>query len=214
MSRPARTPHPIFARCYATVAPLSEGFMGARLRRELLAGLGGRVIEVGAGGGLNFPHYPLGVTEVVAIEPETHLRRRAERVALGVGQTPRIRVLAGVAEQLPVAESAFEAGVAALVLCSVDDPGKSLLELHRVIKPAGELRFLEHVRGGRVTGSVQDWLDPCWTRLAGGCHLNRDTEEVILASGFRVTSLRSIKTRVLGVPIPGPELILGRAVKV
>jgi len=210
----ARTPHPIFARCYAALAPLSEGFSGPGLRREMLAGLRGRVVEVGAGSGLNFPHYPSDVTEVVAVEPETHLRRTAERAALKVGTPPRLLVLSGVAEQLPLPESAFEAGVAALVLCSVDDQREALRELHRVIKAGGELRFLEHVRGHPLMGTAQDWVDPCWTRLAGGCHLNRDTEAAIAASGFEVVSLRSIKTRVLGVPIPGPTLILGRAVKV
>lgn len=214
MPRSARTTHPVFARCYAALAPLSEGFGGPGLRRELLAGLRGSVVEVGAGSGLNFPHYSTEVTDVVAVEPEAHLRQRAGRAALRLKPPPRLLVVSGRAENLPLPADAFDAGVLSLVLCSVDDQSQALQELRRVIRAGAELRFFEHVRGGPVAGPVQDWLDPLWTRLAGGCHLNRDTANAISTNGFRVVASRSVQTRVLGVPIPGPEFILGRAIKV
>ena len=139
--RPVR--HPIFARCYARVGHLMDAEIGDH-RRRLLAGLTGRVLEVGAGNGLNFPHYPATVTDVLAIEPEPHLRRLALAAA---SQAPvPIRVVAGTAEALPIHDSALDAVVASLVLCTVTDPDLALAETRRVLRPGGRLRFYEHVR--------------------------------------------------------------------
>ncbi|MFE6855651.1 class I SAM-dependent methyltransferase, partial [Streptomyces sp. NPDC057674] len=135
--------HPLFARFYArfSVSADAKGGLGA-LRAELLAGLSGRVIEIGAGNGLNFAHYPAGVTEVVALEPESRLRRLAQEAAL---RSPvPVTVLPDTAEALPLEDASFDAAVASLVLCTVRNLPQALAELHRVLRPGAELRFFEH----------------------------------------------------------------------
>ena len=104
------------------------------------------MIEVGAGNGLNFPHYPADVEELVAVEPEEYLRERAV-AAVRTAPVP-IRVLDGVAGRLPAGDGSFDAAVVSGVLCSVPDQGSALADLRRVLRPGGELRFYEHVRGG------------------------------------------------------------------
>jgi ubiquinone/menaquinone biosynthesis C-methylase UbiE len=135
--------HPVFARVYARVAEISERRGAAGHRRKLLAGPRGRVIEVGAGSGAHFRHYPASVTEVLAVEPESYLRERAQHAAKDA--TVVVSVAHGDAAGLPDGES-FDAGVVALVLCTVPDQDAALAELYRVIRPGGELRFYEHVR--------------------------------------------------------------------
>jgi ubiquinone/menaquinone biosynthesis C-methylase UbiE len=181
--------HPIFARLYPTMGKAMErGGMDQR-RRALLNDLTGEVIEVGAGDGLNFPHYPPTVTHVLAVEPEPHLRRLAREAA---NQAPvPVEVVDGLAERLPSADGSADAVVVSLVLCSVGDQATALREIHRVLRPGGQLRFLEHVRAntpGLVR--VQRVLDATlWPRLAGGCHTGRDTAEAIERSGFTISRL-------------------------
>jgi SAM-dependent methyltransferase len=180
--------HPIFARAFDRVSPLMEREIGAR-RDELLAGLSGQVVEIGAGNGANFAHYPSTVREVVAIEPEPYLRERATHVARTAPVHGRVR--GGIAERLPLEE---DAAVVSLVLCSIADPQNALAEIRRVLKPAGELRFLEHVRSRDPRKArVQRSLDRSrlWPRLAGGCHCGRDTIAALAAAGLRVEQIRS-----------------------
>lgn len=153
-------------------------------RRELLAGLAGRVIEVGAGNGLNFPFYPTSVDEVLAIEPEPLLRAAASEAAT-TAPVP-VTVMEGVASRLCARDESFDAGVASLVLCSVRDQAQALAELRRVIRPGGELRFYEHVVARhRVAAGVQRLADATvWPRFVGGCHLARDTLVAIEQAGF------------------------------
>ena len=152
-------------------------------RRELLGGMAGRVFELGCGDGEHFRLYPDTVTELVAIEPEENMRRRAERAAERA-RCP-VRILPGFAEQLPFGEGEFDAAVAALVLCSVTDQGAALGELRRVIRPGGELRFFEHVRAAaRAHAAAQTAVQPVWAKLGGNCHLARDTERAIRDAGF------------------------------
>ena len=162
------------------------------LRDELLAGLTGRVVEVGAGNGTSFGHYPATVDELVAVEPEPYLRQRAIERA---GSAPvRTRVVDGVAEALPLEDGSTDAVVASIVLCSVSDPGRALAELRRVLKHGCELRFLEHVRAADARKArLQRSLDRprLWPRLAGGCHCGRDTVATIEATGFRIDEIRS-----------------------
>ncbi|MER5992262.1 class I SAM-dependent methyltransferase [Streptomyces viridosporus] len=194
--------HPLFARCYARASTAAETRMGmARVRRRLLGGLSGRVIEVGAGNGLNFAHYPGTVSEVVAIEPERILRKSAVEAALRA-QVP-VDVAPGAAEALPVKSEAFDAAVLSLVLCSVRDVRRALAELRRVLRPGGELRFFEHGRGGgRVMTFTQRALDrTVWPPLAGGCHLARDPVGALREAGFELGPYR----RTL-LPENGPKL--------
>jgi len=181
-----RSPHPVFARVYEKVAEISERRGGAEHRQRLLVGLAGRVIEVGAGSGANFAHYPSTVSEVIAVEPERYLRERAQRQA---AKAPiSITVADGGADQLPGDPGSFDAGVAALVLCTVPDQRRALAELFRVIRPGGELRFYEHVVAHpKWESRFQRFADATfWPRVAGGCHLARDTTSAIELAGFAI----------------------------
>jgi ubiquinone/menaquinone biosynthesis C-methylase UbiE len=182
--------HPIFARVYQRLSRLMEREVG-EYRAELLAGLSGRVVEVGAGNGMNFPHYPSSVKEVLALEPEAYLRERAE---LAARDAPvRLSVGDAAAYPLPLEAASFDAAVASLVLCTVPDQASALAELRRVLKPGGELRFMEHVRSDRPRKArLQQRLDRSgvWPRLGGGCHCARDTAAAIEAAGFVVERVR------------------------
>lgn len=191
MTDPAELQHPRFARMYVRISAESEERGTAELRDRTLAGLAGRVIELGAGNGLNFAHYPDTVTEVVAVEPENRLRALAEKAAAEAAVP--VRVVAGHAGALPGMDATFDAAVASLVLCSVADVPAALAEIRRVLKPGGELRFFEHVRAhDRLFGLLEDALTPVWSRAAGGCHLNRDTAEAIRTAGFQIEHLERL----------------------
>jgi SAM-dependent methyltransferase len=199
--------HPLFARCYARVGHLMDAEIGDH-RRRLLAGLSGRVLEVGAGNGLNFPHYPATVSEVLAIEPEPHLRRLALAAAR---QAPvPIRVVDGTAEALPVPDGAVDVVVASLVLCTVADLHRALAEIGRVLRPGGTLRFYEHVRATDPRlARWQDRLERPWGWLVGGCHPNRDTVAAIVAAGLLVVQLDRFDLKAM--PPPARAHVLGVA---
>jgi SAM-dependent methyltransferase len=183
--------HPIFARFFDRLSRLMERDV-AEHRDEVLAGLTGRVVEIGAGNGINFRHYPVGVEEVVALEPEAYLRGKAEAAAR-VAPVP-VAVRAGLAAPLPLEEASFDAAVASLVLCTVPDPAAALAQLRRVLVPGGELRFMEHVRSERPRKArLQERLDRwgVWPRVGGGCHCARDTVAAIEAAGFRIEHVRN-----------------------
>src|SRR6266545_4403183 len=180
-----RVRHPIFARLYQRVAAAAERAGAAEHRDRLLAGLSGRVVEVGAGNGLNFAHYPDTVAEVVAVEPEPYLRARASDASRHA--RTRVTVVDGTADAIPLPDKSVDAGVASLVLCSVPNQASALAELHRVIRPGGELRFYEHVAAEAPKWAcLQRRVDPVWTWFAGGCHLTRHTADAITAAGFTI----------------------------
>jgi ubiquinone/menaquinone biosynthesis C-methylase UbiE len=183
-----RVHHPIFARAWERISSQSEARGGAEHRRRLLAGLSGEVIELGAGSGANFRHYPSTVTRVLAVEPEQHLRGLAEAAA-ATSLPLKVEVIEGVSSELPAEDASFDAGVVSLVLCSVPDQGQALSELRRVIRPGGELRFYEHVVSKkRVEARIQRFADATfWPRVAGGCHSSRDTSSAIERAGFEIT---------------------------
>jgi ubiquinone/menaquinone biosynthesis C-methylase UbiE len=184
--------HPIFARFFDRLSRLMEREVGQH-RHELLAGLSGRVVEIGAGNGMNFQHYPHSVEEVVALEPETYLRSKAEAAARDA--PVRVSIRDGVADPLPLESDSFDAAVASLVLCTAPDPGGALAELGRVLKPGGELRFLEHVRSDRPRKArIQERLDRSgiWPRVGGGCHCARDTVAAIEGAGFHIERVQSL----------------------
>jgi SAM-dependent methyltransferase len=203
--------HPVFARCYARLSRRMEDESDvAEHRQELLAGLRGRVVEVGAGNGLNFRHYPATVTEVVAVEPEAYLRRLAQAEAARAAVP--VQVVNGTAEALPAGNGAFDAAVASLVLCSVRDQRRALAELWRVLRPGGQLRFYEHVRAQEPGfARVQRLVDGVWPLLAGGCHTSRDTVAAIAAAGFQVDRCRRFWFPEARVPSPSAPHALGVA---
>jgi SAM-dependent methyltransferase len=182
--------HPLFARFFDRLSRTLEREIGEQ-RHELLSGLSGRVVEIGAGNGLNFGHYPPEVDEVVAFEPEPYLRGKAEDAARAA--PVRVSVGDAAAAPLPLEDASMDAAVASLVLCTVPDQGAALAELRRVLKPGGELRFMEHVRADRERKArFQERIDRwgVWPRLAGGCHSSRDTLSAIEAAGFTVDRVR------------------------
>ena len=180
-------PRPRFARMYLKAAARADRRGATDHRQRLLQDLTGRVVEVGATNGLNFAHYPPTVTEVVAIEPEPTLRAIAQRAAAGAPVPVTVR--AGTADALPLADGEMDAAIASLVLCSVPDQARALAELHRVLRPGGELRFYEHViarcQPKRAILQLAD-RSGLWPAIGGGCHPARDTGAAIEAAGFTI----------------------------
>lgn len=167
----------------------------ASWRDELLAGLEGRVIEIGAGTGANLDHYPPAVSELVLAEPDPRMRARLHtRVAR---HPRRALVVTAPAERLPYPDGHFDAAVSTLVLCSVADPAAALGELHRVLRPGGRLVLIEHVRAqpGTRRARWQHLVEPVWKRLAGNCHLTRDTAAALADAGFDPSGLQTASMR-------------------
>ena len=209
MSKP-QIHHPLFARFYRHLAAGAEKAGAAEHRDELLAGLSGRVIEVGCGHGINFTHYPEAVTALVAVEPEAYLRGAAQEAAAKVPLS--IEVIDGTADHLAMPDGSFDAGVASLVLCSVPDQAAALAELHRVIRPGGELRFYEHVRATNPRrASRQDRIQPLWSQLGGGCRPNCETEAAIVSAGFMVEDCRRFNFEPCFLAALTAPIILGSA---
>ena len=158
-------------------------------RRRLFSNLTGRVVEIGAGTGPTFPHYPPAVTSVVAVEPDPRRRAMAERAARGA-RVP-IEVVGAVAEALPIGDDAVDAAVTSLALCSVADLTGALAELRRVLRPLGELRFFEHVIAERgPLRLLQRVAAPVYARTSDGCHIARDTLAAIVDTGFTIEECR------------------------
>lgn len=200
--------NPLFARYFDWCGARNEERGNRELRRELLAGLSGRVLEAGAGNGLNFPHYPATVREVVAVEPEPYLRGRAVQAATAA--TVPVRVADGTAAELPAADGEFDAVVISGLLCSVADVPAALAEFGRVLRPGGQLRFYEHVRSrDPAFARFQQAADLLWPHLMGGCHAHRQTRAAIgevftiqACRGFRFPSsavLSPVAPRILGI---------------
>jgi ubiquinone/menaquinone biosynthesis C-methylase UbiE len=205
--------HPVFARLYTRLASAMERSGAGEYRQRLLAGLAGRVVEVGAGTGANFAHLPASVTEVVAVEPEAYLRARAEEAARHA-PVP-VTVVDGVADRLPAGDGAFDAAVVSLVLCSVPDQAGALREIHRVLRPGGRLHFWEHVRAdGGSLARVQQMLDrTVWPVLGGGCHAGRDTLAAVEGAGFCVERVERFRFPDARVTMPTAPQVLGTAVR-
>jgi ubiquinone/menaquinone biosynthesis C-methylase UbiE len=206
-----RVSHPIFARFWGWMSPRMDRSGAADLRGRLLEGLSGRVLEVGAGNGLNFAHYPAGVSSVLAVEPEAHLRREA--LANAARAPVPVDVVEGVADRLPAEDESVDAIVYSLVLCSVPDQVRALREGRRVLRPDGRLRFFEHVRAESASlRRVQTLLDATvWPTLGGGCHAGRDTAAAIESAGFAIEEIEHFRFPDMRVALPTSPHILGIA---
>jgi ubiquinone/menaquinone biosynthesis C-methylase UbiE len=180
-----RVRHPVFARFYQRIAAYAEKAGASEHRDRLLAGVTGVVVEVGAGHGVNFPHYPPSATKVIAVEPEPILRARAQQAS--VSAPISVSVIDGDADHLALEDASVDAVASSLVLCSVPDQQSALAEMRRVLRPDGELRFYEHVRASDSRWARRQRLaQPIWSHLAGGCHLTRNTLAAIEQAGFTV----------------------------
>jgi ubiquinone/menaquinone biosynthesis C-methylase UbiE len=191
---------------YDAILAVAERTGLQRWRRWLCAGTEGRVLDLGSGTGRNLPLLPPGS---VGIDPALDALRRARRRA------PASRLVQARGEALPFRAGTFDTVVSGLVFCSVDDPRAGLEEVRRVLRAGGTLRMLEHVRSDRPwRARVQDWIQPAWTRLAGGCRPNRDTEGTVEAAGFAIdlaTRLaRGNFRRLVARPLAGPPRVAAR----
>lgn len=181
----------LFAAIYDRFTKPAEEACLRYWRAELLGGLAGSVLEVGAGTGMNVPYYPRGLARLVLSEPDPHMRRLLARRAHRHGWD-RAELLSASLEALPLPNGVFDVVVGTLVLCSVPRLDGALGEIHRVLRPGGRFVFLEHVaaenRPGRLTW--QRRIEPFWKRIAGNCHLTRRTEDAIRAAGFSIDSVQ------------------------
>ncbi|WP_327588417.1 class I SAM-dependent methyltransferase [Nonomuraea sp. NBC_00507] len=182
-----------------------DGSVPTPQRRQLMAGLSGRVLEFGAGDGVKLSCYPASVAEILLVERDLFLRAAAKGVAARL-PTP-VQILDGDLRSLPVADGSCEAVVCSLVLCCAGRVQETLREVRRVLAPCGELRFYEHQRSGNPVVTLAESLaTPLWSRMSGGCHPARDTVAAIRQAGFVIESLDRFAFRhfnhVLGVARP------------
>ena len=159
-------------------------------RQRVIGGAVGRVLEIGIGSGLNLPLYGDAVDEVIGVDVSPELLAMAERAAQH--RDLRVRLLEGSVEHLPstVADGSVDTVIVTWTLCSIPDATAALVEAHRVLRPNGSLRFVEHGRSPDTSvARWQDHLPPLWRRCSGGCHLNRETDDLVRSTGFRLTHL-------------------------
>ncbi len=172
----------------------------ARHRQRIIPAARGRVLEVGIGSGLNLPFYSDAVTELVGVDPSVRLIEMARKAA---GDLPfHIEFAARSAETLPYEDGSFDSIISTWTLCSIADAGAALAEMRRVLKPEGELIFIEHgASQDRRVAAWQGRLNPIWSRLAGGCQMNRPIDALITSSGFSITGLE------MGYLVDGPKIL-------
>jgi SAM-dependent methyltransferase len=168
------------------MAGTEEACLGA-WRTELLRSASGEVLEIGAGTGVNLPLYGPAVTRLFLTEPDVHMRARLEEKR----GAHAVEIGAGTAGALAVPDGSFDTVVGTLVLCSVEDPAAALADIWRVLRPGGLYLFMEHV-AAEEQSSRRRWqgrIEPVWKRLAGNCHVTRDTEQAIRGAGFDIESI-------------------------
>jgi ubiquinone/menaquinone biosynthesis C-methylase UbiE len=199
----------IMAAVYDPFLWLGE-IAGMRRRRSTLVGRArGRVVEIGAGTGLNIAHYPDGIADLVLTEPEPGMRRKLARRLQRHARVARI--VDAPAENLPLADESVDTVVSTLALCTVNDPERALREIARVLRPDGQLLFIEHVRSSsRFLAASQDKLVQPWRRFAGGCICNRPTLDLMRACGFAVAADDAVWR---GMPRIVRPLTVGRAAR-
>ncbi|HYV68400.1 MAG TPA: class I SAM-dependent methyltransferase [Myxococcales bacterium] len=165
---------------YDAMAAVTDRIGLWKLRSWLVRGASGLTLELGCGTGRNLPRYP-PTARLVGIDPSLDSLHRARRRA------PAVPLVCASAEALPFRDGIFDTVAISLVLCSVPEPAAALREVRRVLRDPGAVRLLEHVRSERRwMARWQDFIQPAWTRITGGCHPNRDTESAVRRAGFRI----------------------------
>lgn len=181
------------------------------VRRSLLARARGRVVEIGAGTGLNLDHYPVDVTDLVLTEPVPAMAERLRRRVADRPDRSGCTVTVAPAEALPLPTGSVDTVVSTLVLCTVPDPAEALREVERVLAPGGQLLFVEHVLA--ADGQLRRWqrrLAPAWAALAMGCRCDRDLAGAI---GEHLTLASVERRRWTGMPALVRPLVVGRATR-
>lgn len=204
--------HPIVAAVYDRFTRHAEKNILPEHRRYLARDLHGVVLDLGAGTGAMFPYLKEAAQrdaslQLFGIEPDLYMRTRAERKTEDIGLD--ITIQQARAESLPFDDEHFDVVIASLVFCTIPDMEKALQEVHRVLKPGGEFRFLEHVRSTGALGQFQDVAAPVWQRLAAGCHLDRQTAETFTDSSLEVDELDTMNVGMF----PVKPFIRGTAVR-
>ena len=201
------TSHRFFANYYERTSRSGgeERFMKP-LRQEVAGLAHGRVLEIGAGNGLNFAFYrPDTVEHVEATEPDSIMLGYA-RARASVAPV-QVNLVQTAVENLPFPNESFESVVATLVFCSVSDPRRGLSEVQRVLMPGATLRMIQHVRAhGSIPTTIQNIVTPITRLVAGNCHWNRDTEKTVIEAGFKIEQRRDLRWSML-------PFVLLRAVK-
>ena len=179
------------AAIYDRLTQASEAECLQQWRADLLRHLAGKVLEVGAGTGLNIPYYPPSLSRLVLSEPDAHMRRKLSQ-KVRAQHWDQAEVLDASLEKLPLPDDGFDAVVGTLVLCSVPQLDHALAEIYRVLKPGGRFVFLEHVAAEDRPRRLkwQHRVEPFWKRVAGNCHLTRRTGEAILEAGFTIVDIK------------------------
>ncbi len=197
------------AAAYDPVLWLAERRGLAAARAALLREASGRVLEIGAGTGLNLGHYPAGLDELVLTEPVSGMAARLARSAAGQRPEPP-RIVQAPAEQLPFPDERFDTVVGTLVLCTVRDPAAAIAEVRRLLAPGGRLLFIEHVRADEPhLARWQDRLVRPWAAFAAGCRCNQPTLDLMRAGGLRLHDVEQRRWRAMP-PIVRP-VVIGRA---
>jgi SAM-dependent methyltransferase len=198
----------MFAAVYDPFLWIGERTGLRAARRELLAQARGCTVEIGAGTGLNLPYYPDDIDDLAVTEPDAALRARLATTLDRSGR--RARVVDAPAERLPFEDGSVDTVVSTFVLCTVDAPDRALREIGRVLRPDGQLLFIEHVRSESPTVAAwQDRLVRPWRRFARGCRCNRATAPLMVACGLELEQVRTASWHAMP-PIVRP-LIAGRA---
>ena len=186
-----------------------EGFQ--KKRAQIIPRVYGRVLEIGIGSGLNFDFYDFErVTEIVGVDPAVTSLVIAKSRASNFHS--KISFIEATAESIDLESSTFDSVVIGFSLCTIPDPIQALAEANRLLKPGGSLFFIEH--GLAPEPNVQKWqhrITPMWKKIAGGCNLNRNIEELILAEGF---IFKDLKKKYIKGPKIASYLYYGEAPKI